>query len=284
MIEFRNVTYAYDLGTSASIEAIKNINLVIKAGELVAIIGRTGSGKSTLIEHMNGLKKPIRGQVFIAGKDIWQKGTNIREIRLKVGMVFQYPERQIFEQDVYSEIAFGPKNKGFDKKEIERCIFEALDFMELPKDILYEVPFTFSGGYKRKIAIASIIAMQPEILVLDEPTAGLDPYSAEKLLKNLKIYHEERKKTIILISHNMEEVTEFAERIIIIDKGEIKIDGNTSEIFQQKNKLREFGLDIPEISNVFLKLAKMGIKTNNNINTVKKAINEFFRLKGTEGE
>lgn len=279
MIQFHNVTYTYNFNTDACKDAIKNINLKVLPGEFLAIIGQTGSGKSTLVEHMNGLKKPTIGKVFVNGQDIWQKKFDITKVRFKVGLVFQYPEHQMFEQDVFSEIAFGLRNNGIAETNIEFLIFEALNFVGLPHDILNSSPFDFSGGQKRKIAIASTIAMQPDVIILDEPTAGLDPYSSELLLKKFKDYNKNKGKTVILVSHSMEEVVRFADRVVVMHNGEIKMEGEPRKIFTKVEELNEMGLDVPQILKVFLKLRKLGFPARVDIYTVEEAKREFFRLK-----
>lgn len=279
MIQFHNVTYTYNLNTESCKDAIRNVNLRVLPGEFLAVIGQTGSGKSTLVEHMNGLKKPTAGKVFINGQDIWKKKFDIAKVRFKVGLVFQYPEHQMFEQDVFSEIAFGLRNNGITEAEIESLIFKALDFVGLPHDIINRSPFDFSGGQKRKIAIASTIAMQPDVIILDEPTAGLDPYSSEMLLKKLKDYNESEGKTVILVSHNMEEVIQFADRVIVMYDGEIKMEGTPAKIFANAKELNRMGLDVPQILKVFLELRKLGFPAKADVYTVEEAKCEFFRLK-----
>ena len=279
MIQFHNVTYTYNLNTESCKDAIKNVNLRVLPGEFLAVIGQTGSGKSTLVEHMNGLKKPTAGKVFINGQDIWKKKFDIAKVRFKVGLVFQYPEHQMFEQDVFSEIAFGLRNNGIAEAEIESLIFKALDFVGLPHDIINRSPFDFSGGQKRKIAIVSTIAMQPDVIILDEPTAGLDPYSSEMLLKKLKDYNKNEGKTVILVSHNMEEVVQFADRVIVMHYGEIKMEGTPAKIFANAKELNRMGLDVPQILKVFLELKKIGLPAKDNVYTVEEAKREFFRLK-----
>jgi len=279
MIQFHNVTYTYNLNTESCKDAIKNVNLRVLPGEFLAVIGQTGSGKSTLVEHMNGLKKPTAGKVFINGQDIWKKKFDIAKVRFKVGLVFQYPEHQMFEQDVFSEIAFGLRNNGIAEAEIESLIFKALDFVGLPHDIINRSPFDFSGGQKRKIAIASTIAMQPDVIILDEPTAGLDPYSSEMLLKKLKDYNKNEGKTVILVSHNMEEIVQFADRVIVMHYGEIKMEGTPAKIFANAKELNRIGLDVPQILKVFLELRKLGFPAKADVYTVEEAKREFFRLK-----
>lgn len=279
MIQFHNVTYTYNLNTESCKDALKNVNLRVMPGEFLAIIGQTGSGKSTLVEHMNGLKRPTAGKVFINGQDIWEKKFDIAKVRFKVGLVFQYPEHQMFEQDVFSEIAFGLRNNGIAEAEIESLTFKALDFVGLPHDIINRSPFDFSGGQKRKIAIASTIAMQPDVIILDEPTAGLDPYSSEMLLKKLKDYNKSEGKTVILVSHNMEEVVQFADRVVVMHDGEIKMEGTPTKIFANAKELNRMGLDVPQILKVFLELRKLGLPARADVYTVEEAKREFFRLK-----
>ena len=279
IIELKDVTYFYDGTNSLESRAIRNVSFSVEKGEYVGVIGHTGSGKSTLIKHLNCILRPTYGKVYIDGVDVWANKKALSKIRRKVGLVFQYPEHQMFEQDVFSEIAFGLRNNGIAEAEIGSLLFKALDFVGLPHDIINRSPFDFSGGQKRKIAIASTIAMQPDVIILDEPTAGLDPYSSEMLLKKLKDYNKNEGKTVILVSHNMEEVVQFADRVIVMHYGEIKMEGTPAKIFANAKELNRIGLDVPQILKVFLELRKLGFPAKADVYTVEEAKREFFRLK-----
>lgn len=258
ILKTENLTHIYSKKTPFEHIAIKDINLDIEQGEIVAIIGHTGSGKSTLIQHLNGLFKADSGTVYFNGKDIWEDKKNIRNIRFKIGLCFQYPEYQLFEETVYKDIAFGPKNMGLSEEEIKNRVFSAAKYMEIPTEYLNLSPFDLSGGEKRRVAMAGVLAVEPDILVLDEPTAGLDPKGRATLFSIIKNYQLKTGKTVIFVSHSMEDVAKIAQRIIVISKGSVAMQGNVEEIFSRADELLEMGLNIPEITKVFLELNKKG--------------------------
>ncbi len=249
-IEIQDLTYIYSEGTPAAKKALSNINLCIKKNEFIGIIGRTGSGKSTFAKHLNALLKPTEGKVILDGKDIWDEPKEIRNVRFKVGMVFQYPEHQLFEETVYKDIAFGPSNMGLPKDEIEKKVYMACEFINLDFDLLYKSPFELSGGEKRKVAIAGVIAMDPEVLILDEPTAGFDPKSKEQLLYQLHCYYKNRGKTVILISHNMDDIAKYSDRIIVLDNGNLVMLDSPKRVFSQIDLLKSIGLEPPQITSI----------------------------------
>lgn len=257
-LELKDLTYVYAKGTPFEHKALDNINLEINSGETLAVIGHTGSGKSTLIQHLNGLFKADSGEVFFNGKDIWEDKKNIRNIRFKIGLCFQYPEYQLFEETVYKDIAFGPKNMGLDEKEIDRRVRQSLEYMGLPERYLERSPFELSGGQKRKVALAGILAVEPEILVLDEPTAGLDPKARNNLFSLIENYKKQSGSTVVFVSHSMEDVARLADRIIVINDGKVAMQGSVDEVFSRADELLKMGLNIPLITKVFLKLRKKG--------------------------
>ena len=257
-LALQQVSYTYSPKTPFEHIALKDVNLSVKAGETLAIIGHTGSGKSTLIQHLNGLFKAQEGVVLFEGKDIWADKKEIRNIRFKVGLCFQYPEYQLFEETVYKDIAFGPKNMGLDQAEIDRRVRQSLEYMGLPKAYLEKSPFELSGGQKRKIALAGILAMEPDILVLDEPTAGLDPAARNNLFGLIKNYQAQTGSTVIFVSHSMEDVARTAQRIIVLNHGKIVMDGTPDEVFERADELVKMGLNVPSVSAVFLKLRQKG--------------------------
>lgn len=280
-LETKDLTYTYSKGTPFEHKAIDGISIDIKKGETVAVIGHTGSGKSTLIQHLNGLFKADSGAVFYNGKDIWEDKRNIKNIRFKIGLCFQYPEYQLFEETVFRDIAYGPKNMGLDEKEIERRVLKSAEYMEIPESYLNKSPFDLSGGEKRKVAMAGILAVEPEILVLDEPTAGLDPRGREKLFEIIKNYRERTGTTVVFVSHSMEDVAKIAERVIVINKGKIEMQGTVDEIFSRADELISIGLNVPIITKVFLKLRQDGYNVPP-VYTVEAAAREIRRL--TEAE
>lgn len=268
VIETKNLCCTYSIGTPFEHKALDHVNFRAYPGEYVGIIGHTGSGKSTLIQHLNGLLKPTSGQVLLHGKDIWAKPKEIRKVRFRVGMVFQYPEYQLFEETVYQDIAFGPKNMRLDAAEIDRRVHQAAYFVGLTDDQLNKSPFELSGGQKRRVAIAGVIAMEPEVLVLDEPTAGLDPVGREAILRNIRDYHDARNATIIIVSHSMEETARMVDRIVVINDGEIPLDGSPREVFSHGEELRRMGLNIPQITQVCQKLKAKGIPIDDSLYTL----------------
>ena len=271
IIETRQLTHRYGEGTPFAHTALDNISFSAAAGEYLAIIGRTGSGKSTLIQHLNGLLKPTSGQVLLDGRDIWESKEHIRQVRFQVGLVFQYPEYQLFEETVYQDIAFGPKNMGLDQDETDRRVREAARFVGLSDHHLEASPFDLSGGQKRRAAIAGVIAMEPRVLILDEPTAGLDPSGAAHILDNIRTYHREKGATVILVSHSMEEVAREAQRLVVMRDGGIPFSGSPSEVFAHGAELEEMGLGVPAMTRVFARLRAMGVDVTPSVYTVEQA-------------
>lgn len=283
VIKTENLTYTYSIGTPFEKTAVDNVNLDIEEGEFVGIIGHTGSGKSTLIQHLNGLVKPTAGKVIIDGEDIWSKDVKIRDIRFKVGLVFQYPEYQIFEETVYKDIAFGPKNMGLPDEEIDRRIRETAELVGLHKENLDKSPFELSGGQKRRVAIAGVMAMEPKVLILDEPTAGLDPKGRDKILGQIKEYHRQKKSTVLLVSHSMEDVAKFADKILVMNKAKVFCYEDTPEVFKRAEELTEIGLAVPQITRVFNRLKQSGIDIRTDVYTTefaKKTILEYLEKRG----
>ncbi|MCC8182425.1 MAG: energy-coupling factor transporter ATPase [Clostridiales bacterium] len=259
ILELRNLSCVYSQGTPFEHRALSDVSLSIYPGEYVGMIGHTGSGKSTLIQHLNGLLKPTSGQILLHGKDIWESKESVREAKFHVGLVFQYPEYQLFEETVYKDIAFGPTNMKLSRDEIDRRVHEAAHFVGLEERHLEKSPFELSGGQKRRVAIAGVIAMEPEVLILDEPTAGLDPAGRDAILANIRDYHQSKGSTIILVSHSMEEVARSVERIVVVNDGKIPLDGTPHDIFSHSEELRAMGLGIPQVTQVFQRLKELGL-------------------------
>ncbi|MBQ8787780.1 MAG: energy-coupling factor transporter ATPase [Oscillospiraceae bacterium] len=285
VIKTENLTYTYSIGTPFEKTAVDNVNLEIEEGALVGIIGHTGSGKSTLIQHFNGLVKPTSGKIYVDGQDIWAKETKLRDIRFKVGLVFQYPEYQIFEETVYKDIAFGPKNMGLPDEEIDRRIKETAELVGLHKENLYKSPFELSGGQKRRVAIAGVMAMEPKVLILDEPTAGLDPKGRDKILSQIKEYHQQKKSTVLLVSHSMEDVAKFADKILVMNKAQLFCYDDTPEVFKRAGELSNMGLAVPQITRVFNRLKQSGIDIRTDVYTTefaRKTILEYLEKRGGE--
>lgn len=278
IIKCENLKYLYGAGTPFATNALCDVSFSIEKGEIVGIIGHTGSGKSTLIEHLNGLLKADSGTVYLEGKDIWEDKSNIKNVRFSVGLCFQYPEYQIFEEDVFREIAFGPKKMGFDDEEIKKRVLSSAKFLGIDKDILDKSTFDLSGGQKRRVAIASIIAMQPKVLVLDEPTAGLDPKGRDTVLSLIKNYQQKTGSTVIIVSHSMEDVAKLADKVLVMNNGKVQMFGTVAEVYSNVDELKEIGLSVPEITTVFSKLKKKGIDCRTDIYTVKDGVEEIKRL------
>lgn len=278
VIETKDLCCRYSIGTPFEHLALDHVNFRAYPGEYVGIIGHTGSGKSTLIQHLNGLLKPTSGQVLLHGQDIWAKPKEIRRVRFKVGMVFQYPEYQLFEETVYKDIAFGPTNMRLDAKEIDRRVHEAAYFVGLTDDQLNKSPFELSGGQKRRVAIAGVIAMEPEVLILDEPTAGLDPIGRESILRNIRDYHDARNATIIIVSHSMEETAKTVDRIVVINDGTIPLDGTPREVFSHGDELRRMGLNTPQLTRVLQQLKALGVDVDDSIYTMEDARRAILNL------
>ncbi len=271
ILETKDLCCTYSIGTPFEHVALDHVNFQAYPGEYLGIIGHTGSGKSTLIQHLNGLLKPTGGQVLLHGKDIWADSKTTRQTRFKVGLVFQYPEYQLFEETVYKDIAFGPKNMKLDQDEIDRRVHQAAYFVGLTDDMLDKSPFELSGGQKRRVAIAGVIAMEPEVLILDEPTAGLDPQGREAILGNIQAFHDARNATIIVVSHSMEDMARLADRIVVINDGKIPLEGTPRQVFAQGDQLRDMGLNTPQLTQVFHRLREMGLPVDDSVYTMEEA-------------
>jgi len=279
ILEVKNVTYTYSIGTPFEHKALDNVNFSVYPGEFIGIIGHTGSGKSTLMQQLNGLLKPTSGSICLDGKDIWSDKKLTRQARFRVGLVFQYPEYQLFEETVYKDIAFGPKNMGLKPEEIDRRVREAAGFVGLTEKQLEVSPFDLSGGQKRRVAIAGVIAMEPEVLILDEPTAGLDPIGRAEILANIESYRRAKNATIMMVSHSMEDVARLTDRLLVMNGSRLAMDATPAEVFTHAEELVEMGLSIPQVTEVFLHLRKMGVPVEN-VYTISQAVAELKRIKG----
>ena len=284
VLELKNLSYVYGTGTPFEKTAVNNLSLAIEKGEFIGIMGHTGSGKSTLVQMLNGLMKPTSGQVLLDGEDIWANPKDIRKIRFKVGMVFQYPEYQLFEETVAKDIAFGPTNMGKSGAELEKAVNDAARFTGLKDELLEKSPFDLSGGEKRRAAIAGVIAMNPEVLVLDEPTAGLDPMGRDVLLSQIVQYHKERKNTVILVSHSMEDIARVADKIIVMNKSNLVMFDKTKEVFSKGRELEKIGLRVPQITKIMLELREKGFNVPEGILTVDEAMDCISSLLDKEGK
>ena len=284
VLELKNLSYVYGTGTPFEKTAVNNVSLSIEKGEFIGIMGHTGSGKSTLVQMLNGLMKPTSGQVLLDGEDIWANPKDIRKIRFKVGMVFQYPEYQLFEETVAKDIAFGPTNMGKSGAELEKAVNDAARFTGLKDELLEKSPFDLSGGEKRRAAIAGVIAMNPEVLVLDEPTAGLDPMGRDVLLSQIVQYHKERKNTVILVSHSMEDIARVADKIIVMNKSNLVMFDKTKEVFSKGRELEKIGLRVPQITKIMLDLREKGFNGPEVILTVDEAMDCISSLLDKEGK
>ena len=280
IIETEDLSFVYGQGTPFEKKANDRLNIQIKEGEFVGIIGHTGSGKSTLVQMLNGLIKPTSGVVRLCGKDIWESPKEIRSIRFKVGLVFQYPEYQLFEETVEKDIAYGPGNMGLDEEEIRRRVLSAASFAGLRQELLNKSPFDLSGGEKRRAAIAGVIAMDPDVLILDEPTAGLDPAGRDVLLAQISQYHKKRKNTVLLVSHSMEDIARTADRILVMNKGRAAMLDDTKNVFSRGDELEKMGLRVPQITRIMSQLKKMGYNVPSGVLTVEQAANELHSLLG----
>lgn len=266
-----HVNYIYGADTPLAVKALDDVCLQIPDGQFVGIIGHTGSGKSTLVQHLNGLIKASPGSIYFNGKDIYDKGYNMKQLRSKVGLVFQYPEHQLFEIDVFTDVCFGPKNLGLDKNETELRAYDALRKVGLPDELFYQSPFELSGGQKRRVAIAGVLAMKPEVLVLDEPTAGLDPKGRDEILHQIKKLQTETGMTIILVSHSMEDVAEYVDRIIVMNKGSVMFDDIPRKVFAHYKELEEVGLAAPQVTYILHELKKRGLNVDTGATTIEEA-------------
>ena len=279
ILEVKNLCHIYSAGTPFERAALKDVSFSVERGEFIGIIGHTGSGKSTLMQHLNGLLKPTSGSILLDGVDIWSDKKTTRQSRFRVGLVFQYPEYQLFEETVYKDIAFGPKNMGLKADEIDRRVREAAALVGLTEAQLEVSPFDLSGGQKRRVAIAGVIAMEPEVLILDEPTAGLDPEGREEILQNIDGYRKAKGATIMMVSHSMTDVARLADRLLVMNKACLAMDGTPQEVFEHAQELLDLGLDIPEITRVFLKLQSLGLDVPQ-VYTVEQAMQALTSLKG----
>ena len=271
ILETKALTHIYSAGTPFQHRALNEIDFAVYPNEYLGIIGHTGSGKSTLIQHLNGLLKPTSGQVLFEGEDVWTDPKRTRQVRFQVGLVFQYPEYQLFEETVYKDIAFGPKNMGLEGEELDRRVREAAHFVGLRDELLEKSPFELSGGQKRRVAIAGVIAMRPKVLILDEPTAGLDPEGAQSILTNIRAYHKAREAAIILVSHSMEEVAQSVDRIVVVNDGLLPYQGTPREVFQHGRELEEMGLGVPQMTRVFHRLRELGADVDPSVYTLDQA-------------
>ena len=279
ILEIKNLSYIYSIGTPFEHKALDNMSFAVHRGEFIGIIGHTGSGKSTLMQQLNGLLKPTSGTVLLEGKDIWSDKQLTRQARFRVGLVFQYPEYQLFEETVYRDIAFGPKNMGLSAEEIDRRVREAAGFVGLTAEQLEVSPFDLSGGQKRRVAIAGVIAMEPEVLILDEPTAGLDPIGRAEILGNIESYRKAKNATIMMVSHSMEDVARLTDRLLVLNGSKLAMDGTPAEVFTHAEELVDMGLSIPEVTQVFLHLRKLGLDVEN-VYTIGQAVAALKKIRG----
>lgn len=279
ILEVKNLTYIYSAGTPFEHKALDDISFSVERGEFIGIIGHTGSGKSTLMQQLNGLLKPTSGTVLLDGQDIWSDKKLTRQARFRVGLVFQYPEYQLFEETVYKDIAFGPKNMGLSAEEVDRRVREAAGFVGLTEQQLEVSPFDLSGGQKRRVAIAGVIAMEPEVLILDEPTAGLDPMGRSEILGNIQSYRKAKNATIMMVSHSMEDVARLTDRLLVMNGSKLAMDAPPAQVFTHAEELTQMGLNIPQVTQVFLELKKLGLDVRN-VYTIDQAAAEIRRLKG----
>ena len=279
ILEVKNLNHIYSAGTPFEHAALENVSFRVERGEFIGIIGHTGSGKSTLMQHLNGLLKPTSGEVLLDGEDIWSDKKLTRQTRFRVGLVFQYPEYQLFEETVYKDISFGPKNMGLSAEEIDRRVREAAALVGITEAQLEMSPFDLSGGQKRRVAIAGVIAMEPEVLILDEPTAGLDPEGREDILRNIDQYRKVKNATIMMVSHSMTDVARLADRLLVMNDARLAMNAAPQAVFERAQELLDMGLDIPEITRVFLKLQQLGVDVPQ-VYTVEQAVAALTALKG----
>ena len=280
ILEVKNVSYVYGVGTPFSKKALDNVSVAFETSRITGLIGHTGCGKSTLVQLLNGLLAPSEGQVLLDGKDINEKGTDKKAIRFRVGLVFQYPEYQLFEETVYADIAYGPKNMGLNEQEIDRRIRTAAEFVRIDPKYFTASPFDLSGGQKRRVAIAGVMAMDPDVLILDEPAAGLDPVGREEILGGIRSYQRKRGNTVIIVSHSMEDMARYSDRLVVMDHGKIAMEGDCAAIFSQADKLTSVGLDVPQITRFMLALKRQGVDVRTDVFTVEQAREEILRVAG----
>ena len=283
ILQIEDLTHTYSAGTPFQRSAVEGLSMTVGAGEFLGVIGHTGSGKSTLIQHLNGLLQPTSGRILLEGKDIWADPKKIRDVRFKVGLVFQYPEYQLFEETVYKDIAFGPKNMGLTGEDIDRRVREAAAFVGLDAELLDKSPFELSGGQKRRVAIAGVIAMEPQVLVLDEPTAGLDPRGRDDILARIQEYHRARNASVVLVSHSMEEIARNVDRIVVLSDGKVYMEGTPAQVFARSAELERVGLDVPQVTKVAAALKRRGLSIDPAVYTVEALERQLLALKGGEG-
>ncbi len=282
IIETKELTHIYSEGTPFQSDALQGVTFTAERGEFIGIIGHTGSGKSTLIQHLNGLLKPSSGQVLLDGEDIWKDKAFTRQIRFRVGLVFQYPEYQLFEETVFQDIAFGPRNMGLGQEEIRERVLRAAGFVGIPEGDLEKSPFDLSGGQKRRVAIAGVIAMEPDVLILDEPTAGLDPRGRDSVLQNIRDYQQAQHAAIIMVSHSMDEVASNADRLYVMNHGRVAMSGEPREVFAHAEALERMGLDVPRMTSLFLRLRQLGMPVDPSVYTVEQAREAILSLCGRD--
>ena len=280
IIRIEQLTHTYSAGTPFQRSAVDGVELDIMPGEFLGVIGHTGSGKSTLIQHLNGLLKPTQGHIYLNGKDIWADPKQIRQVRFQVGLVFQYPEYQLFEETVYKDIAFGPGNMGLDKEEIDRRVRESARMVGLAEELLEKSPFDLSGGQKRRVAIAGVMAMEPKVLSLDEPTAGLDPRGRDEILAQIRAYHETKQATVILVSHSMEEIARNVGRIVVMRDAHVYMDGTPRQVFARAEELEQAGLDVPQVTKIAMALRKRGMDIDPAVYTIEELEQALLARRG----
>ena len=283
ILQIEHLTHTYSAGTPFQRSAVDDMNLSMMDGEFLGIIGHTGSGKSTLIQHLNGLLKPTSGRILLQGRDIWADPKKIRDVRFQVGLVFQYPEYQLFEETVYKDIAFGPKNMGLDEADIDCRVRDAAAFVGLTEAMLDKSPFELSGGQKRRVAIAGVIAMEPKVLVLDEPTAGLDPRGRDDILARIQDYHRAKNASVVLVSHSMEEIARNVDRIVVLSDSHVFMEGTPRQVFARADELEQVGLDIPQVTKVALALRRRGLPVDTAVYTVEALRDALLRKEGGTG-
>ncbi len=283
ILKTEDLQFTYSVGMPDEVKVLKGINVEITEGEFVGLIGPTGCGKSTFISHLNGLLKPTEGKVLLDGTDIWENPSKIRDVRFAVGLVFQYPEYQLFEETVYKDIAFGPKNMGLSEDEIKKSVLDAARICGVEQSWLEMSPFELSGGQKRRVAIAGVIAMRPRVLVLDEPAAGLDPEGRNSILSAIKQFQLETGTTVVLVSHSMEDITRYADKVMVLNEGTVAMFDTTEKVFAQADKLLEMGLAVPQITQIFLKLKELGINIGTDVYTMDYAVKELLKFKSAKG-
>ena len=279
MIRVEHLSYVYNPGLPTQVTALEDVSFTVEQGDFVGVIGATGSGKSTLISHLNGLNKPTSGKVWVDGRDLWADPAKIREFRFLTGLVFQYPEYQLFEETCYKDIAFGPKNMGLDEAEVDRRVREAARFVGLDDTLLARSPFELSGGQKRRVAIAGVIAMEPKVLILDEPAAGLDPEGRNEILGEIKQYHKQTGTTVLLVSHSMEDIAKYADKVLVMSRKKIAMYDTVEKVFARAPELLELGLSVPQVTKIFLKLREMGVDVPADVYTIPYAVKMILAAK-----